>query len=75
MVKFRNRLTGTIMLVTDDRVDEYKKLGHKMVEETNSEKLTKKPVEAKADSKEKLPKKKPVKAKTDSMEKLPRKKK
>ena len=38
MVKFRNRLTGSIMWVTDDRVDEYKKLGHKVVDETISEK-------------------------------------
>ena len=58
MVKFRNRLTGSIMWVTDDRVDEYKKLGHKMVEETNSEKPTKKPAKAKTDSMEKLPRKK-----------------
>ena len=49
MVKFRNRLTGSIMLVSDDRVDEYKKLGHTMVEETISEQPTKKPVKEKAD--------------------------
>ena len=60
MVKFRNRLTGSIMLVSDDRVDEYKKLGHTMVEETISEQPTEKSVKAKAEK---------------SMEKLPRKKK
>lgn len=38
MVKFRNRLTGSIMWVADDRVEEYKKLGHKMVTDTISEK-------------------------------------
>lgn len=58
MVKFRNRLTGSIMWVTDDRVEEYKKLGHKVVEETISEKPTKKTVKAKSDSMEKLPRKK-----------------
>lgn len=57
MVKFRNRLTGSIMWVTDDRVEEYKKLGHKVVEETISEKPTKKTVKAKSDSMEKLPRK------------------
>ena len=60
MVKFKNRLTGSIMSVSDDRVEEYKKLGHIMVEETISEKPTEKPVKAKAEK---------------SMEKLPRKKK
>ena len=58
MVKFRNRLTGSIMWVTDDRVEEYKKLGHKVVEETISEKPTKKPVKAKSDDMEKIPRKK-----------------
>ena len=58
MVKFRNRLTGSIMWVTDDRVEEYKKLGHNVVEETISEKPTKKTVKAKSDSMEKLPRKK-----------------
>ena len=58
MVKLRNRLTGSIMWVTDDRVEEYKKLGHSVVDETISEKPAKKPTKAKADSMEKLPRKK-----------------
>lgn len=57
MVKLRNRLTGTIMWVSDDRVGEYTKLGHKVVEETISEKPTKKPVKAKSEDMEKLPRK------------------
>ena len=58
MIKFRNRLTGSIMWVSDDRVEEYKKLGHTVVEETISEKPAKKPAKEKADSMEKLPRKK-----------------
>lgn len=58
MVKFRNRLTGSVMWVSDDRVDEYKKLGHKVVEETISEQPAKKPAKEKAASMEKLPRKK-----------------
>ena len=54
MVKFRNRLTGSVMWVADDRVDEYKKLGHTMVDETISEQPTKKPVKEKAKSLEKV---------------------
>ena len=57
MVRLRNRLTGSIMWVTDDRVEEYKKLGHSVVDETISEKPTKKPTKAKADSMEKKPRK------------------
>ena len=30
-VKFRNRLTGSIMWVADDRAEEYKAMGHKPV--------------------------------------------
>ena len=37
------------MWVTDDRVEEYKKLGHTMVTETISEKPTVKPVKEKAE--------------------------
>ena len=59
-VKFRNRLTGSIMWVADDRVDEYKKLGHTVVTETTSEKPAEKTVKEKV-----------VKA----LEKTPRKKK
>jgi len=33
MVKFINRYTGNEMFVAEDRVDEYKAAGHKMVEE------------------------------------------
>lgn len=44
MIKFRNNLTGSIMWVTDDRADEYRKLGHKEVD-TPSEKPIKKSVE------------------------------
>lgn len=58
MIKLRNRLTGSIMWVSDDRVEEYKKLGHKVVEETISEKPTKKPAKEKAEKLEKLPRKK-----------------
>ena len=58
MVKLRNRLTGSIMWVSDDRVDEYTKLGHKVVDETISEKPTKKTVKAKSEDMEKLPRKK-----------------
>lgn len=29
MVKFINRLTGTVMWVAEDRVEEYKAAGHK----------------------------------------------
>lgn len=54
MVKFRNRLTGSVMWVADDRVDEYKKLGHTVVEETISEQPTKKPVKEKSKSLEKV---------------------
>lgn len=31
MVKFINRLTGNAMWVADDRVEEYKAAGHKLV--------------------------------------------
>lgn len=55
MVKFRNRLTGSIMRVTDDRVEEYKKLGHTMVEEPNSEKPARKPTRATAENMESRP--------------------
>ena len=60
MVKFKNRLTGSIMWVADDRVDEYKKLGHIAVSEnTTSEKPAEKPVKAKVENKlEKTPRKK-----------------
>lgn len=34
MKKFINKITGTVMWVDDSREDEYKKLGHKMGEET-----------------------------------------
>lgn len=30
MVKFINRLTGTVMWVAEDRVEEYKAAGHKV---------------------------------------------
>ena len=43
-VKFVNRLTGSIMWVSDDRVDEYLKLGYKKAE-IPSEKPTEKAVE------------------------------
>ena len=48
-VKFRNRLTGSIMMVTDDIVEEYKNLGHILVEETISEKPLKKTVAEKTE--------------------------
>lgn len=38
MIKFRNRLTGSIMWVTDDRAEEYEKLGNKRVDDIPSEK-------------------------------------
>lgn len=31
MVKFINKLTGTVMLVADERAEEYKAAGHKPV--------------------------------------------
>lgn len=36
MVKFINRLTGTVMWVAEDRVDEYKVAGHKLAAETST---------------------------------------
>lgn len=30
MVEFINKTTGTVMLVADERVDEYKAAGHKL---------------------------------------------
>ena len=30
MVKFINRITGTVMLVAEDRAEEYKAAGHKL---------------------------------------------
>ena len=57
MVKLRNRLTGSIMWVTDDRVEEYKKLGHSVVDETTSEKPAKKPTKAIVEGMEKKPRK------------------
>ena len=38
MIKFRNRLTGSIMWVTDDRAEEYEILGNKRVDDIPSEK-------------------------------------
>ena len=40
-VKFRNRLTGSIMWVADDRAEEYRQFGHKEVVDTPPEKPTK----------------------------------
>lgn len=42
MRKFRNKLTGSIMWVADDRAEEYRQLGHKEIVDTPSEKPTKK---------------------------------
>lgn len=47
MVKMINALTGTVMLVADERVKEYEKRGHKVAE-------------APAPKKEEEPKKKPA---------------
>lgn len=55
MVKLRNRLTGSIMWVTDDRVEEYRKLGHSVVDETISEKPARKPTRATAENMESRP--------------------
>lgn len=40
-VVFRNKLTGTIMRVADDRADEYRQLGYPEVVEKPSEKPAK----------------------------------
>lgn len=49
MVKFINRLTGTVMWVADDRVEEYKAAGHKVaiVEEAPKPKPAAKKTKAK----------------------------
>lgn len=39
MVKFINAYTGTEMLVTDDRVDEYLAVGHKLIANESSEEV------------------------------------
>lgn len=44
MVKFRNRLTGSIMWVTDDRKDEYIAMGHTLADAPIPEKPVKEPV-------------------------------
>ena len=49
-VKFRNKLTGTVMLVADDRADEYRRLGFPEIvcgsvsDNQQSEKPVEKPV-------------------------------
>ena len=42
MVKFINKLTGSVMWVHESRVDEYKAAGHKLAADSN-EKPVKKP--------------------------------
>lgn len=37
MTKFINKFTGTDMWVADDRVEEYKATGHKLVAEPSAE--------------------------------------
>ena len=39
-IKFRNKLTGSIMWVADDRAEEYRQLGYREVIDTPSEKPT-----------------------------------
>lgn len=40
MVKFINRLTGTVMYVSDERAEEYKKAGHKVATDPAPKKKT-----------------------------------
>jgi len=51
MVKMINALTGTVMLVADDRVKEYEKRGHKVVEAPKKEEEPKKKPAAKKGTK------------------------
>lgn len=68
-VKFRNRLTGSIMWVADDRAEEYRKLGHKEIVDSVPEKpIKEKPVEEPKAVK-KAPAKKPTTAKTTAKKK------
>lgn len=46
MIKMINRLTGTEMLVEDDRLDEYKALGHLEAKSNVPKKETKAPKES-----------------------------
>lgn len=50
MVRMINRLTGTPMLVADDRVDKYLAKGHKLADEKPEKKAPKK-TEKKAEKK------------------------
>lgn len=52
MVKFTNSMGG-VMLVADDRVEEYKAMGYKPIASNNSEKPAKKATTKKATAKEK----------------------
>ena len=47
-VKFRNKLTGTIMRVADDRADEYRQLGFPEIVEQSAQEspIIEKPVES-----------------------------
>ena len=42
MVKMINQMTGTEMWVADERVDEYKALGHRLFEEAQKQKAPEK---------------------------------
>lgn len=44
MIKFINKITGTEMWVADNRVEEYKAAGHKLVAEAVAVNPEKKPV-------------------------------
>lgn len=44
-VKFRNKLTGSIMWVADDRVEEYEKLGYHKIDDIPTEKPTRRTIE------------------------------
>lgn len=55
MVEFRHKLTGTRMLVSEDRVKEYEEAGHKPVSSSLSEE--KKPAPKKTTARKKTTKK------------------
>lgn len=48
-IKFRNKLTGSIMWVADDRAEEYRQLGYREIIDTPSEKPTRRTNENKTE--------------------------
>lgn len=43
MIKFINRMTGTVMWVADDRVEEYQAAGHRLAADPKPEKPAQEP--------------------------------